>query len=150
MTEVANQIDLFIEYHEARVKAYKAMQELAKPWAVKYGNFEPDGYYDGLTINARDFNTNDIEPGIFINVWRYNERRDYAFKMKAAIKWSKDAGFEYTIEFNRKRIGMPAVLQYKNNDELIEAFEKFFAEDRKKILKDTKKKILKTINSLPD
>lgn len=145
-----NQINFFIAHHEDCLKAYKALLELAKPWFIKYGNFEPDGYYDGLSINARDFTTNDIEPGLFINVWRYNEKRNYAFEMKATIKWSKAREFEYTIEFNRKRVGMPAVLEYKNNDELIEAFEKFFAEDRKKLLQEAKKKTLKLINSLPD
>lgn len=149
MNNVTEHLNYFLAKHEEIVKAYKNLLKMAQPWIDKYGTFNPDGCYDGFDMGARDFSTNDIKPGIFVSVWRFNERRDYAFQMKAAVLWTDDKKFEYTIKFNRKRPKMPAVLQYKNNDELIAAFEEFLEEDRKKILQTEKQKIATILNSLP-
>ena len=149
MTDIEKHLNMFIEKHQSLVAAYKHVLPMAEQWEAKFGCYRHDSRYDGFEVNARDYSNNDFEPGIFVHIWRYNEKRNYAFKMDASVRYTREKKFEYTIEFNRKRVNMPSVLHYKNNDELIAAFEEFLKEDRDKLLKAEKQKISNILNSLP-
>lgn len=123
---------------ELMAGAYRYLEDLAKKYSTKYKSF--DGYV--FSIDACEYNIATSELVI-----RFGRIKDIymVFSLKAIIKYSHNK-FHYEINhFNHKE---DHEYTCKNEEDMIEKFEKFLKTDCKYVMEQDRKKTLKAINSL--
>lgn len=119
--------------------AYRYLEELAKKYAVKYKSF--DAYR--FDIDTCEYNIS--IPELAIMFARFNKDITMVFRLKGIIKYTENK-FHYEIcHFNHKE---DRDFKCKNEEDMIEQFEKLLKADCEYVMQQDKKKTLKAINSL--
>lgn len=123
---------------ELMVGAYKYLEELGKKYAAKYKSFDTYRF----NIDPCDYNIS--VPELAITFIRYKDTT-MVFQLKGIIKYTEKK-FQYEIcHYNHKE---DKDFKCKNEDDMIEKFEKLLKADCKYVMQQDKKKTLKAINSL--
>lgn len=123
---------------ELMTGAYRYLEDLAKKYTVKYKSF--DNYR--FSIDTCDYNIS--IPELNITFTRI-EDINMVFRLKGIIKYTEKK-FHYEIcHFNHKE---DKDFNCKNEDDMIEQFEKLLNADCKYVMQQARKKTLKAINSL--
>lgn len=123
---------------ELMTGAYRYLEDLAKKYTAKYKSF--DNYR--FSIDTCDYNISIPELNItFIRL----EDINMVFRLKGIIKYTEKK-FHYEIcHFNHKE---DKDFNCKNEDDMIDQFEKLLNADCKYVMQQARKKTLKAINSL--
>ena len=123
---------------ELMTGAYRYLEDLAKKYTAKYKSF--DNYR--FSIDTCDYNIS--IPELSITFTRL-EDINMVFRLKGIIKYTEKK-FHYEIcHFNHKE---DKDFNCKNEDDMIEQFEKLLNADCKYVMQQARKKTLKAINSL--
>jgi len=123
---------------ELMAGAYRYLEDLAKKYTAKYKSF--DNYR--FSIDTCDYNIS--IPELNITFTRL-EDINMVFRLKGIIKYTEKK-FHYEIcHFNHKE---DKDFNCKNEDDMIEQFEKLLNADCKYVMQQARKKTLKAINSL--
>ena len=123
---------------ELMTGAYRYLEDLAKKYTAKYKSF--DNYR--FSIDTCDYNIS--IPELNITFTRL-EDINMVFRLKGIIKYTEKK-FHYEIcHFNHKE---DKDFNCKNEDDMIDQFEKLLNADCKYVMQQARKKTLKAINSL--
>ena len=123
---------------ELMTGAYRYLEDLAKKYTAKYKSF--DNYR--FSIDTCDYNIS--IPELSITFTRL-EDINMVFRLKGIIKYTEKK-FHYEIcHFNHKE---DKDFNCKNEDDMIDQFEKLLNADCKYVMQQARKKTLKAINSL--
>lgn len=123
---------------ELMVGAYRHLEELGKKYAVKYKSFDTYRF----NIDPCDYNIS--VPELSITFIRYKDTT-MVFQLKGIIKYTEKK-FQYEIcHYNHKE---DKDFKCKNEEDMIEKFEKLLKADCEYVMQQDKKKTLKAINSL--
>lgn len=123
---------------ELMAGAYRYLEDLAKKYTAKYKSF--DNYR--FSIDTCDYNIS--IPELNITFTRI-EDINMVFRLKGIIKYTEKK-FHYEIcHFNHKE---DKDFNCKNEDDMIDQFEKLLNADCKYVMQQARKKTLKAINSL--
>ena len=123
---------------ELMAGAYRYLEDLAKKYTAKYKSF--DNYR--FSIDTCDYNIS--IPELSITFTRL-EDINMVFRLKGIIKYTEKK-FHYEIcHFNHKE---DKDFNCKNEDDMIDQFEKLLNADCKYVMQQARKKTLKAINSL--
>lgn len=118
--------------------AYRYLESLAEKYATKYKSFDTYRF----NIDPCDYNIS--VPELAITFIRYKDTT-MVFQLKGIIKYTEKK-FQYEIcLYNHKE---DKDFKCKNENDMIEKFEKLLKADCKYVMQQDKKKTLKAINSL--
>lgn len=123
---------------ELMAGAYRYLEELAKKYTAKYKSFDTYRF----NIDTCDYNISIPELNI-----TFTRLKDITmvFRLKGIIKYTENK-FHYEIcHFNHKE---DKDFNCKNEDDMIEQFEKLLKADCKYVMQQDQKKTFKAINSL--
>lgn len=123
---------------ELTMGAYRYLEELAKKYAAKYKSF------DTYRFNIDTCEYNISIPELAITFLR-SEDMAIAFRLKGIIKYTEKKFYYEICHFNHKE---DKDFYCKNEEDMIEKFEKLLKADCKYVMQQDKKKTLKAINSL--
>ena len=123
---------------ELMAGAYRYLEELTKKYTAKYKSFDTYRF----NIDTCDYNISIPELNI-----TFTRLKDITmvFRLKGIIKYTENK-FHYEIcHFNHKE---DKDFNCKNEDDMIEQFEKLLKADCKYVMQQDQKKTFKAINSL--
>ena len=124
---------------ELMAGAYRYLEDLAKKYSAKYKTF------DAYKFNVDPCDYNISIPELTITFTRLKDVT-MVFRLKAIIKYTEKKFHYEILHFNHKE---DREYTCKNEDDMIEKFEKLFKADCKYVMQQAQKKTLKAINKLP-
>lgn len=149
MNRAKKQIETQIKEYEYLIRVCCELNEKAKILTNRFASYFSDANYDEFCIELTG--GDNVEHGIHMTLLRYNEERNFAFKINGNITRNTDEDkYEYEIDFEHRHPGrrLPNP-KFDNIEDFMNTFETFVEEDRKKLLDNEKKKLNKILNRLP-